>query len=165
MKSVFNTKFQQKDLTSKIVVGLQRLSEVFKSLIWEHAKVVGLSPIQIQILIFIAYHDQSLCNVSHLAREFDITKPTVSDAIKVLLKKDLVKKLPSTHDSRRFDLSLTLQGQKIVNETESFANPIKAELDQLKDNQLEDLYASITQVIYGLNKNRYIDCAENLFWV
>ena len=83
-KSVFNPDFQQKDISSKLVAGLERISEVFKVLLWEKAKQVSLSPIQIQILIFIAYHKQELCNVSHLAREFNITKPTVSDAIKIL---------------------------------------------------------------------------------
>ena len=91
-KSVFNTEFQQKSITSKIVVGLERISEVFKVLLWEHAKVIGLSPIQIQILIFIAYHKQELCNVSHLAKEFNVTKPTVSDAIKVLDRKKFIVK-------------------------------------------------------------------------
>ena len=66
-ESTFNPKQQEKDFSSKIVAGLERVSEVFKILLWEKAKLVGLSPIQIQILIFIAFHKQNLCNVSHLA--------------------------------------------------------------------------------------------------
>ena len=89
-ESVFNPDQQEKDISSKIVAGLERISEVFKVLLWEKAKMVGLSPIQIQMLIFIAFHKQELCNVSHLAKEFNITKPTVSDAIKVLDKKKSV---------------------------------------------------------------------------
>ena len=88
--SIFNTKFQQNSITSKIVVGLERISEAFKGILWEHAKVIGLSPTQIQILIFIAYHKTKLCNVSHLAKEFNITKPTVSDAVRVLNNKKYI---------------------------------------------------------------------------
>ncbi|MEO0333318.1 MAG: MarR family transcriptional regulator, partial [Bacteroidota bacterium] len=61
-KSVFNPTNQQSDVSSKIVAGLERISEAFKVLLWEKAKSLGLSPIQIQILIFIAYHKSELCN-------------------------------------------------------------------------------------------------------
>ena len=55
-KSVFDTSFQQESVSNKIVVGLERISEVFRTLLWAEAKKSGVSPIQIQILIFIAYH-------------------------------------------------------------------------------------------------------------
>ena len=85
--SPFNPEQQEKDLSSKIVAGLERVSEVFKILLWQKAKAIKLSSIQIQILIFLAFHKSSLCNVSHLAKEFNVTKPTISDAIKILDKK------------------------------------------------------------------------------
>ncbi|MEZ5024711.1 MAG: hypothetical protein R2728_15915 [Chitinophagales bacterium] len=62
-KSVFNTDYQQTSLTSKIVVGLERISGAFRYLLWEYAKTIELSPIQIQIIIFLAYHKREFCNV------------------------------------------------------------------------------------------------------
>ena len=103
-KSIFNPEQQQHDISSKIVVGLERISEVFKVLLWEKAKKVGLSPIQIQLLLFIAFHKQELCNVSHLAKEFNITKPTVSDAIKILAQKEMILKDFSSTDSRSYTI-------------------------------------------------------------
>ena len=88
--SIFNPEFQNQNTSSKIIVALERISEAFKVLLWDKAKEYGLSPIQIQILIFVAYHKQELCNVSHLANEFNITKPTVSDAIKALVNKNYI---------------------------------------------------------------------------
>ena len=151
-KSIFNTATQQENLSNKIVVGLERISEAFKVLLWEKAKILGLSPIQIQILIFIAYHKPELCNVSHLAKEFNITKPTVSDAVKVLEKKGLITKIPSSTDSRSYSITLSVQGKKIVKTTHSFANPIKNEIEKINDKDLEALYASLNKVIYNLNK-------------
>lgn len=151
-KSIFNTKTQQENLSHKIVVGLERISEAFRALLWEQAKVLGISPIQIQILIFIAYHKQELCNVSHLAKEFNVTKPTVSDAIKVLEKKKIIKKIPSSTDSRSYSISLSTHGKKIVQKTNSFANPIKKEVEKIEDNDLEVLYNSLSKLIYNLNK-------------
>ncbi len=162
-KSVFNIEFQQKSITSKIVVGLERISEVFKVLLWEHAKVLGLSPIQIQILIFIAYHKSELCNVSHLAKEFNITKPTVSDAIRVLDKKKYIIKDYSLSDSRSYSILLSNSGKRIVSKTEDFANPIE---EQLKNNEIADLenvFSTLSKVIYQLNRNGILTVQRTCF--
>ncbi|PCJ63607.1 MAG: MarR family transcriptional regulator [Bacteroidetes bacterium] len=152
-KSVFNIEFQQSNITSKIVVGLERISEVFKVLLWEHAKVIGLSPIQIQILIFIAYHKSELCNVSHLAKEFNITKPTVSDAIRVLDKKKFIVKDYSSSDSRSYSILLSNLGKRTVSETENFANPIGAQLENIEIADLENVFSTLSKLIYQLNRN------------
>lgn len=87
-KTAFNPSHQQNNTPSKIIAGLERISQAFKVLLWKKAKQLGVSPIQIQILIFITYHTVELCNVSDLAKEFNVTKPTISDAIKVLEKRN-----------------------------------------------------------------------------
>jgi DNA-binding MarR family transcriptional regulator len=152
-KSIFNPIGQENSLSGKIVVGFQRISEVFKILLWEKAKLVGLSPIQIQILIFIAYHKQELCNVSHLAREFNVTKPTISDAVRILDKKGLITKDLSSADSRSYSIQLSTSGKKIVAETENFADPLKNQLNGIQQQDLESLFETLTKLIYQLNSN------------
>ncbi|WP_103070552.1 MarR family winged helix-turn-helix transcriptional regulator [Aquimarina sediminis] len=140
------------DLNSKITVGLSRLSEVFKVLLWEQAKKLKLSPIQIQILNFIAYHKQELCSVSYLAKEFNVTKPTISDAIRILVKKDLLIKDNSSEDNRSYTLMLSLKGKKIVSETENFTDPIKEQLAKVEEEDLKSVYKTLTKLIYQLNR-------------
>lgn len=152
-KSVFDIDYQQTDLASKIVVGLERISQVFKVLLWEHAKSLGLSPTQIQIMVFLANHKPEYCTVSYLAKEFNITKPTVSDAIKVLEKKQLIGKDFSSSDNRSYTVFLSDEGKAIVLQTEKFANPIRNQVDKLDLESLNQLYKSISQVIYGLNSS------------
>ena len=152
-KSVFDPNQQQKDISSKIVAGLERISEVFKILLWEKAKIVGLSPIQIQMLIFIAFHKQDLCNVSHLAKEFNVTKPTVSDAIKVLDRKGIIVKDFSSSDSRSYTIQLSSSGKKIVSETNDFAKPLKTQIDGFKQTDLENLFETVSELIYNLNQH------------
>lgn len=151
--SLFNPKHQEFDTSSKIVAGLERISEVFKVLLWEKAKLVGLSPIQIQILIFIAFHRQELCNVSYLAKEFNVTKPTISDAVKVLDKKGMVSKDFSSSDSRSYSLRLTELGTKLVTDTNDFAHPLKKQIDKFNESDLETLFGTISELIYKLNRN------------
>lgn len=152
-KSIFNPNHQENDLSSKIVAGLERISEAFKVLLWDKAKLLGLSPIQIQILIFIAYHKSEFCHVSHLAKEFNITKPTVSDAIRALDKKGLITKKYSSSDSRSYTIGLTVTGQNMVSETSDFANPLKNQLTIVQGTDLEALFGTLGKLIYQLNKS------------
>ena len=148
---IFNTSTQTGDVSSKIIVGLERISEAFRVLLWQHAKVTGLSPIQIQILIFVAYHVETMCSVSHLALEFNMTKPTISDAIKVLDQKNLIKKQVSEVDKRAYTISLTPEGEAIVKQTEFFAQPLYDGIAKLPQQEQVSLFSALGKVISGLN--------------
>ncbi len=151
-KSVFDPNQQQADTASKIVAGLERISEVFKALLWDKAKQVGLSPIQIQILIFIAYHKEPLCNVSHLAKEFNVTKPTISDAIKVLDRKKMVLKDYSSSDNRSYTLHLSELGKEIVAQTQDFAAPLQSLFGNFDQTDLDSVFKTLSELIYKLNQ-------------
>ena len=110
-------------------------------------------PIQIQILIFIAFHKQNLCNVSHLAKEFNVTKPTVSDAIKVLDNKGLIIKNFSSSDNRSYSISLSELGNDIVSQTNDFSNPLTKQVNSFSRSELESLFGTLSQLIYKLNRN------------
>ena len=162
-ESTFNPEQQEKDISSKIVAGMERISEVFKILLWEKAKLVGLSPIQIQILIFIAFHKTELCNVSHLAKEFNVTKPTISDAVRVLVKKGMVTKDFSSSDNRSYALQLKELGKNLVAETNDFAKPLKKQVDKFKVSELENLFGTISELIYKLNRSGILTVQRTCF--
>ncbi len=163
MSSVFDLTHQQDDLSSRIVVGLERISEAFRVLLWEHAKVIGLSPIQIQILIFIAHHQENLCNVSHLAREFNMTKPTISDAVKALLKKEMIGKTQSSGDKRAYSIHLSQKGKNVVKVTENFAAPIKGYFEGIDDDQKKQMLKSLSNLIYQLNQTGVLTVQRTCF--
>lgn len=152
-KSIFNISHQNEDLSAKITAGFERISEAFRVLLWEHAKSTGLSPIQIQILIFVKYHTLERATVSHLANEFNVTKPTVSDAVKVLSQKKLIKKTPSAADKRAYFIALTSKGQKIIADAESFAQPIHNLVSDLSSIEQRQLYNHIQGFIQSLNQS------------
>ncbi|MEM7296998.1 MAG: MarR family winged helix-turn-helix transcriptional regulator [Bacteroidota bacterium] len=162
MSNSFDPKVQELDLTSKIVVGLERLSEVFRVLLWEKSKETGLSPIQIQLLLFIKTHDQSMANVSHLSKEFNLKKPTVSDAIKVLFSKGLIEK-ETGQDARAYTIILTAEGNKIVNQLEGFDDPLKKEIGQLSKSDQKSFCESLMKMIFSLNQSGIIEVQRTCF--
>jgi DNA-binding MarR family transcriptional regulator len=161
--SVFKLDDQNSNLDKKIVAGLERLSQVFRILLWEKAKEHSLSPIQIQLLIFIKHHSQDKSTVSYLAQEFNLTKPTISDAIKVLEQKKIIKKSIDANDTRSYTIQLTAAGIKIVAETEDFANPLTEIVS--KSNQADKLvlWESIYSLISQLNKLQIISVQRTCF--
>ena len=163
-QSVFDLSVQNKDVSRKIVAGLERIGEAYRVLLWNHGKKIGLSPIQIQILIFVSYHDQKWCNVSHLAKEFNVTKPTISDAVNVLVKKELLQKEPSSVDKRAYSLALTDAGKEILQETAHFADPIHKliEIHFDKDAQTQ-FFTQLSQLIYALNQQEILTVQRTCF--
>ena len=161
--SVFNLEEQNKNLDSKIVAGLERLSQVFRILLWEKAKEHSLSPIQIQLMIFIQHHSQDKSTISYLAQEFNFTKPTISDAIKVLEQKKLIKKHTDSIDTRSYTIQLTAQGKKIVAETEIFANPLTEIISKSTKADKLVLWDNITNLITQLNQLEVISVQRTCF--
>lgn len=161
--SVFNLDNQNKNLDNKIVAGLERLSQVFRILLWEKAKEHSLSPIQIQLLIFIRHHSADKTTVSYLAQEFNFTKPTISDAIKTLEQKQLIQKVTNTSDARSYTINLTAAGKKIVLETENFANPLTTIISKAKDSDKIVLWDNISSLIISLNKLEVISVQRTCF--
>jgi DNA-binding MarR family transcriptional regulator len=151
------------DLNQKILYGLERLTDAYKTLIWEKAKITGLSPIQIQILLFINSHKSALSNVSHLAMEFSVTKPTISDAVRVLVNKELLRKELLPEDTRSYNLYITPKGQDVINQVSEYNTPIQAALKDTSNEQLVNLYSSLTDLIFKLNAQGIIKVQRMCF--
>ena len=161
--SVFNLDNQNTSLDNKIVAGLERLSQVFRILLWEKAKEHSLSPIQIQLLIFIRHHSADKTTISYLAQEFNFTKPTISDAIKIKKKKKLIQKITDQTDTRSYTINLTATGKKIVLETENFANPVTEIISKANNTDKKVLWEIVSNLILRLNKLEIITIQRTCF--
>ncbi|GAB3279864.1 hypothetical protein GCM10027347_54750 [Larkinella harenae] len=154
--SVFDLGHQNNSVDAKIVAGLERVGEVFRVLLWQQSRETGLSPIQIQLLLFLASHDATKGKVGYLASEFNLTKPTISDAVKILVQKDLLERMTDPVDSRSHSLRLTPAGQRIVDQTGGFAHVLSQLVGQLEGGQKTALYESLFALIHGLHQRGLI---------
>lgn len=140
------------DVNSKIVVALERLSEAFRVLLWNEGKQNALSPIQVQILIFLLFHSREKCSVSYLAREFNMSKPTISDSIRSLLEKGLVRKYSNASDTRSYALGLTRAGESMASQSANFASAFEGPLELLSGEQKKAMLAGLFKIIQELNQ-------------
>lgn len=161
--SSFNLNEQNQKIESRIVVALERISEAFRVLLWNESKENSLSPIQIQILIFIYFHSLAKCKVGYLADEFNMTKATISDSVKVLLSKELVTKETDPIDTRSFSLSLTDEGKKIAKKASLFASSIEQPIEKLTQEQKTIMLDGLLKLIYDLNQSGIITIQRMCF--
>ena len=155
-KSDFDPMQQNQSIESKIVASLERISQSFRVLLWQESKEFSLSPIQVQVLIFLLYHNGEKRKVSYLAGEFNMTKATISDTIKTLEQKKLITKEYEQHDTRSYIINLTKNGKDIASKTSLFTKEIRTPIDKLHPDDKENLLLSLLNIIRHLNKSEVI---------
>nr|MBS0036665.1 winged helix-turn-helix transcriptional regulator [Saprospiraceae bacterium] len=151
-KSAFDLENQNSSIESKIIASLERVSQAFRVLLWNESKEFSLSPIQVQVLVFLLHHSAEKRKVSYLAGEFNVTKATVSDTVKTLDQKSLIKKEYEPHDTRSYIIHLTQKGREIAEQTSLFSKQIQVPIDQLDSEDKENLLLSLLSIIHHLNK-------------
>lgn len=156
MKSDFDLAFQNENIESKIIASLERISQAFRVLLWQESKEYSLSPIQVQVLIFLLHHSEGKSTVSYLAEEFNMTKATISDAFKSLEQKQLIKKTAHQLDTRSYTIRLTVKGKNIALKTSLFSKEIKTPIDRLHDDDKLNLLLSLLNIIRHLNQTGVI---------
>ena len=150
----------KEDLDYKIIACVERLSNALKVLLWERVKREKLSPIQIQFLLYLENHSEESCKVSNLANEFNLTQATVSDAIRILCEKGLVKKISSKEDLRVHILMLTPKGKKVVQSLKNWFLPVKKQLEIFSPEIKEIVMIFLMELIASLQKNGIINVAR-----
>jgi DNA-binding MarR family transcriptional regulator len=158
--SVFEPSSQHGDVDKKIVASLERLSQVFRTLLRGEAQERGLSPIQAQFLVHLLHHGAALGRVSRLAREFDLTRATVSDAVGSLEKKGLISREPWPADKRVTTLRLTSTGEHTAQELAAWANVIEEHLKAYSPEEKEAVMRFLMGLIGSLQKSGLITVAR-----
>lgn len=162
-QSSFSLSKQNQKVESRIVVALERITEAFRVLLWNESKDNSLSPIQIQILIFLLFHSREKCKISYLADEFNMTKATISDSVRVLLSKKFVIKESNLRDTRSYIISLTQDGKKVAEKASFFATSIEKPIENLTKDQKNVLLNALLKLIYELNKSGIITMQRMCF--
>ncbi|MCC7466401.1 MAG: winged helix-turn-helix transcriptional regulator [Saprospiraceae bacterium] len=162
-ESVFDPQAQIGNPDLKIIASLERLSEGFRVLLWEKAKILGISPIQIQILVFIQFHSDEKCKVSYLAQEFCLTKPTVSEAVKSLEQKGLIVRQTEITDTRSHTIHLTEAGKWVVAQAAGFANPMLSSIAEIPSAEKGVLLEQLLGVIAKLQQAGIISMQRMCF--
>jgi DNA-binding MarR family transcriptional regulator len=143
---------QDHELEASLTLRFAHIAVALRAMLWQECLAANLSPIQGQILIFCLNNPPQYCRIGFLAKEFSMTKPTISDAVKTLERKKLLVKQNDPEDLRSFDLILTEKGLATAQQVANYAKRLSeliANLSPARKNQLDQ---TLTQLIVQLKE-------------
>lgn len=162
--SSLNSETQQAEIEHKILIAFEKVHQILRSLFWKKAKKVKLTPLQMQILIFLGNHDLKKSGVANLAKEFNLSKPTISEAVISLTNKGLIEKVKDDSDNRRHFFKLTEDGRSIVeDDIEFFSSPLKEVVGEIGKNEKRMLWQILAKIIYASNRKGLISTQRMCF--
>lgn len=145
-KSIFEKSEQLQALTVQIVLSLEQISRNIDNLLWQQAMEHELSPLQIRILLFIRFHKEQ-SGVSLLAKEFNLSKATISVALKPMEQKKLVIKRKSELDGRNIDIVLTDWGNQIAHVAGFYLEPLRKVIAHIPEQEKEIMLKNLTGIL------------------
>ena len=107
-------------------------------------------------MIYLLYHDVELRRVSQLAREFDLTQATVSDAVASLETKGLVQREQWPEDRRVVTLRLTTDGEKLAATLSEWTEPVRVHLERFSPEEREAVMRFLIGLIGSLQRSGLI---------
>lgn len=146
-KTTFEKDIQPKDLTMQIVLGLEYISRNIDNLLWAQAIEHGLSPLQVRILLFLHSYKGLTAGVSILAKEFNLSKATISVALKPMEQKKLILKKKSEKDNRNTDVLLTEWGSQIANVSGFYLEPLRRVINPIPVPEKELMLKNLTGIL------------------
>ncbi len=126
-------------------------------MLWQQSIETSLSPIQIQILLFLQNHAVHMRTVSYLSKEFHLSKATISETIKILNEKKLITKKTDSFDTRSYIIHLSPKGKRIASECSQFSSNLLSTVDILDNTDKQNLLHSLLKIIGHLSKTRVIE--------
>jgi DNA-binding MarR family transcriptional regulator len=156
VQSVFDPSRHDFDIESKIVFALERLADTFRVLLWNENTRFRLSPLQLQFIIFLHYHGAKFRTITGLAREFNLSKATVSDSVKSLERKGLLNRERSASDRRISVLTLTKGGKQTAAAVANFGESIRLPVSQLSEYQKTDFFKLLMLLLSEFHQSNII---------
>lgn len=150
MRTNFSPEQQLTALDARLLLSLQRLSDMLKAMQWEQARTMGITPLQLQILLFVGYHPPAVNKAANIAAELQVSRPTISDAVGSLVSKQLLVMEADKRDRRSFALVLTETGTQLMEKAGEYMQPLLTLLDKKSVQEKGSLYHSVYNIITGL---------------
>lgn len=149
-KTNFSPEQQLINLDARLLLSLQRLSDMLKAMQWEQARLLGITPLQLQILIFVGYHRPEVNKAAIIATELQVSRPTISDAVGSLVTKNLLEMSEDKRDRRSNHLVLTETGTQVMEQAGDYMGQLEDVLDKRPALEKSNLYQSVYSIITGL---------------
>jgi DNA-binding MarR family transcriptional regulator len=146
-------------LQNRIANGLAKIALAIKSRAWREGGNQWLPPLQAQTLRLLLKRVGYATPVSLIAQDLAVTMPTVSEMLRVLMRKGMIKRVQSKDDHRVFNIELTVKGKREAARLSEWPYLLAATQDLSQAEQVSLLRATI-KVIRSLQEQGEISTAR-----
>ncbi|MFJ9458820.1 MarR family winged helix-turn-helix transcriptional regulator [Kitasatospora sp. NPDC101447] len=138
--------------SEQLLIGLTRLGQAVRLSTWHNAGPVRLTPLQADILLFLA-GDRRPRRQGEIVTALASTAPTVSDAVRALVGKELVDRQRDRADSRAVTLALTDAGRAEAERLAVVPPPLGEALAALDGDTVAAMLRGTTTMIRALQRH------------
>lgn len=147
-------------IDQKIKNYIDRISRAMRKISQRAGFNEGLNPLQIQILQFLGHGKKRQATVGFIASEMEVTEATVSDSLKTLATRGLIKKVQDDSDKRVRRIYATAAGLRLSNE---LIQSTHISLNAIADKDKEALAIQLQKLTYALFMSRQLSQARICF--
>jgi DNA-binding MarR family transcriptional regulator len=147
---------QHSSVDLKIVALLERLSTALRALLQETATAEKLTPIQVEVLIYLHKHSAQDISIGELVDQFQVTQPTMSDVVRVLSEKSLIEMQVSSNDARIKLLSSTTAGKQTTKKLLRHNAKLISAVESISEDDRMLLFEKLLQVAHALRSHSLI---------
>jgi DNA-binding MarR family transcriptional regulator len=141
-------------VASRIATGLHKIGLAMKQQSWQQANEEGISATQGQILAALLAHG-SLTG-TELSARLGVTLPTISDSVRVLVEKKLLRKSPDPRHPRASLLALTRKGETLGARARSWPEFMAGAVSDLSADEQRVFYRGVVKMIRTLQEQGLI---------
>ncbi|MFI2378260.1 MarR family winged helix-turn-helix transcriptional regulator [Streptomyces sp. NPDC018964] len=139
----------------QLMVGITRLGQALRISSYRNAGPYRLSPLQADIIVLLA-GDPRPRRLSDVALALASTPPTISDAVKALTAKGLVKRRRDASDARAVSLTLTRAGEVEAERLAELPAEFAEAMSSLTPEDLAAMLRGMSAMIRSLQDQRAI---------
>lgn len=134
---------------------IDRISMILRSEERKKYTALGLQPVHGQILDYLSKCNKLSDTPAAVTEYFGLTKGTVSQSLQVLERKGYIEKSPNVQDRRILHLSLSANGQRVLEEIRAFDRLPRADRE-VAQQQFETINKVLRSLLTALQKANHL---------
>ncbi|WP_025847025.1 MarR family winged helix-turn-helix transcriptional regulator [Paenibacillus ehimensis] len=151
---------RKENRAARVSMALVRMAQAVKKIGQMESDDTGLSPVQIQSLLFTAHTRGDVASVGSLADHLGTTHVTAVKIVNGLVIKGLIAKYAKPGDRRITLLQLTSQGEEAVAKLDRWGEALEEAVQSLPEEALASLETGLGAVLSALQRRGHLVVAE-----
>lgn len=156
----FNPRDRELNRAGRAAIALYRISQAIGHLLRVRGEARGLSPAQIQALLFLNHVRPGVRTIGGLASRLAATYATTSGVADALERKRLIERRPLPEDRRTVSLTLTEDGAREAADLEDVLDEIEAAVNGLPEIEQMALTRATQAIVRRLQASGHIQVYE-----